>query len=91
MKERRIKLTKLIALGVLAEHWEFVTVGAAAKRLDVHEKYVPDLVRQGRLERVVLTDLDGLVIGTGISLRSIGAFKKHVRKTKQLDLLPDQA
>lgn len=90
MAEKSIKLARLMLRGPISPEWVLETPGTVAEALGIHEKHVFRLIRDGHLERRVITDSHGRAIGSGITQDSIQRYRKHQRRNpRQLDLVDD--
>jgi hypothetical protein len=91
VKNRKVKLVQYALRGWFADELLFVTIESAAEMLDVHVKYVPELIKQGHLAVIELTDTKGRLLARGVTEDSIRAYRTRqpARRKKQLDLLPD--
>lgn len=90
MAHKRMKLDALLlGASYVIDGWELVTPATAAEMLEIHEKHVFRLVRDGHLERREIIDRKGRTLAIGISEDSVLAYRKSQRRKRQLDLLGD--
>lgn len=89
-KEKQISVVKLMLTGIAQPELVFCSVATAAELLDLNEKYVFHLLRDGHLERLRLVDRKGREVAVGVLEDSIRAYRERVPgRQRQMPLLSE--
>lgn len=87
-RERKVSVMELMLTGLARPELLFCTVATAAEILNLNEKYVFHLLRDGELERVRIVDRKGREVAVGVVEDSIRAYRDRVPgRGRQMPLL----
>jgi excisionase family DNA binding protein len=84
-----MSIMKLMVTGPLRPELVFCSVATAAEYLGVHEKYVFQLINEGKVQRIRVVDRKGRDLAVGVVEDSLKAYRKRQPGRTQLDLLPE--